>query len=96
MNERQPTELAEFSRQLKAHAGEVVLRDIDHGRAVQFWLVPMSTTELEAWWRSQDSLDSNPDGVMNDIYIVFGETPPPHRTLDLPRDLSRRGICRSR
>jgi hypothetical protein len=84
MNISQSIELAALSRQLEAHCGEVVLRDIDHGYASQFWLVAMSATQLEDWWRSQDTFDSNPDGVKDPLYEAFGETPPPHSTLIHP------------
>jgi len=84
MNGSQSIDLASLSRQLEAHYGEVVLRDIDHGYASQFWLFPMSATQLEDWWRSKDTFDSNPDGVLDAMYEAFGETPPPHSSLTLP------------
>ena len=76
-----PTKLQET---LSAHRGEIVLRDVDYGRAVQFWLVPFSPAQLEAWWREQETFDSNPDGVLDELCRIFGETPPPHSEIDFP------------
>ena len=45
----------------------------------------MTPGELEAWWRSQETFDSNPDGIWDPLFLAFGETPPPHRyRMDLP------------
>lgn len=69
---------------LSAHRGEIVLRIVDSGRKEQFWLVPFSASQLEEWWRGQESFDSNPDGVFDEFYQLFGETPPPHRQNEFP------------
>lgn len=61
------------------HAGVVVLFLDDESDYHQFWLVPMNAAELEKWWTDLDSFDSNPNGIKDDLYKVFGETPPPHK-----------------
>ncbi len=84
MNRSLPIELAVLSHQIETHRGEVVLRDIDSGYEIQFWLIPMSANELEEWWRCQDTFDCNPDGALDALCEFFGETPPPHSTRELP------------
>jgi len=66
--------------------GIVVLRDLNSEYA-GFWLVPMSGPELEVWWSTQETFDSNPDGALDELYRVFGETPPPHSKIVLPGEL---------
>ena len=64
--------------------GIVVLRDVDYSRSCVFWLVPMPDAEMEGWWLSQETFEDNPDGALDELYKVFGETPPPHSRIVLP------------
>ena len=68
MNGNHFSGLAALFRQLEIHQGEIVLRDIDNGCSSQFWLAPMSASGIEEWWRSQESFESSPDGVL-DSYL---------------------------
>ena len=72
LNEGRSIEPSQFKIDLGAHRGEVVLRDI--GPVCQFWLFPQSAIELENWWRSRDTFHSNPDGLWDEVYAIFGET----------------------
>jgi hypothetical protein len=68
---------------LSAHVGEIVLREtLDYDW--QFWLAPFSATELERWWISQTSFMFNPEGIWDEVYRMFDEVPPPHRSFDIP------------
>lgn len=40
-----------------AFPGLVILREIDHGADIDFWLSPMNADELERWWRDQETLE---------------------------------------
>ena len=45
----------------------------------QFWLTPFTSQELEEWWTSQESFNSDPSEDLILLCELLGETPPPHR-----------------
>lgn len=80
-------DIEKLVRTIETHSGEIVLRDVDSGRECQFWFFPGDADSLEEWWISQESFDSNPDGVLDELYMAFENVPPPHRTLPVPGTL---------
>lgn len=77
-------EPAPLRQQLQAHQGTIILRDIDCGQQVQFWLVTFTPAELEKWWTSQTTFDPDPDGEFDTVYAMFGETAPLHGDRVIP------------
>lgn len=69
---------------IDVHHGEVVLRNVDCGRELDFWFVPFSAAELENWWISQPTFFSNPEGELDLLYKMFGEIPPPRSEIKIP------------
>lgn len=69
---------------IERHQGQVILRNVDCGRELDFWFVPFSATELESWWLSQKTFFANPNGDLDFLYEMFGEIPPPHSQIEIP------------
>ncbi len=86
------------ANQVKAFTqGLVVLRRIDSGREVGFWLVRMTAPELEEWWINQETFEDNPDGAFDELHRALGRTPPPHSSVHYRLLATRgRGACQSR
>ena len=79
-----------ISERVQQYAGGIiVLRDLDYSRDSGFWLVPMTGKELETWWLSQETFESNPEGSDVDmLYKWFlNKTPPPYSKIDIPGEL---------
>lgn len=77
-----------ISDRVQAYAsGIVVLRDIDSGYKSGFWLIPMTGEEFEAWWLSQETFVSDPDGTLAILCKIFNEELPPLRKNGLPGEL---------
>ena len=72
---------------IATHDGEVVLRLGE--QTDQFWLVPFSASQLEEWWRAQESFDFDPDGIHDMLCRQFGEPP---RSLPRTREFPGRFI----
>lgn len=81
---RQRLSVSEIMKLVRGHPGTVVLLKCDPPEDFQFWFAPFSACDLEKWWLERDTFNFNPDGVWDSAYKVFGETPPPHRSFDVP------------
>ena len=77
-------DVADTLKLVKEHPGTVVLLDCDPPEDFQFWFAPFSACELEKWWLERDTFDFNPNGVWDSVCKLFGVTPPPHRSFDVP------------
>ena len=71
-----------LQEKLKEHHGTTVLREWDHGSSSDFWLVPMTGSQLEEWWSAQQTFDDNPPSkneMLDVLAKVFNEPRPKER-----------------
>jgi hypothetical protein len=69
-------DIAQLTRNIETHSGEIVLRYVDSGRECQFWFFPGDAAALEEWWKSQETFNPIPTEDVIELYKAFGEAPP--------------------